>query len=84
LGGEDQDYLRSYDRAYSLWLHWKNIGIDFEDKKYKGLIDLQIAGNGWGGVGRFQYDPQDHFINEAKNQRFIIQIVPKIGDTDAK
>ena len=83
-GGQNEDYLRSYNRAYSLWQYWKNIGIDFEDVKYSGLIDLQISGNGWGGVGRFQIDPTDHFVNETKNQRFIIQIVPKIGDTQTE
>ena len=83
-GGQNDDYLRSYNRAYSLWQHWKNIGIDFEDKKYSGLIDLQISGNGWGGVGRFEVDPQNHFENETRNQRFIIQIVPKIGDTQSE
>lgn len=46
----------------------------FENAKiYEGLIDLQIAGNGWGGVGRQQI--------EENNQRFLIQIFPKIGDT---
>ena len=75
------DYRLSYDRAYNLWEHWKNIGIDFENSKYDGLIDLQISGNGWGGVGRFQRDAQSNFANEKKNQRFIIQIIPKIGDT---
>ena len=74
------EYERSYRRAYFLWQYWKDMGIDFEDKKYEGLIDLQIAGNGWGGVGRFPYDPNNSFINEMKNQRFIIQIVPKIGE----
>lgn len=83
-GGESDDYLRSYNRAYSLWQHWKNIGIDFEDQKYSGLIDLQISGNGWGGVGRFQIDPERHYENEKRNQRFIIQIVPKIGDTQSE
>ena len=51
---------------------WKNNGIDFEDSKYSELVDLQIAGNGWGGIGRT--------IVEADNQRFLIQIFPKIGD----
>lgn len=83
-GGQNDDYLRSYNRAYSLWQHWKGIGIDFEDKKYSGLIDLQISGNGWGGVGRFTADPQNHFENETRNQRFIIQIVPKIGNTQSE
>jgi hypothetical protein len=67
------NYQISYNRALSLWNYWKMIGIDFEDKKYEGLIDLQIAGNGWGGVGR------DEKIEE-NNQRFLIQIFPKIGN----
>lgn len=75
------EYERSYKRAYNLWDYWKNLGIDFEASKYNGLIDLQISGNGWGGVGRFDRDPQNFYKNESKNQRFIIQIVPKIGKT---
>ncbi|MDZ4786185.1 MAG: hypothetical protein SGJ02_08930 [bacterium] len=78
---EYAEYIRSYNRAWHLWNHWRNLGINFEDKHYDGLVDLQISGNGWGGVGRFQRDPQNHFLNEEKNQRFIIQIVPKIGNT---
>ncbi len=46
--------------------------VDFEAIEYNNLIDLQISGNGWGGVGRLE-DDQD-------NQRFLIQIFPKIGD----
>jgi hypothetical protein len=79
---EFDEYQRSYHRAWNLWSHWKEKGIDFEDKKYNGLIDLQIAGNGWGGVGRYERDPQNNFSNELNNQRFIIQIVPKIGNTN--
>jgi len=82
IADEDYDYKLSYRRAYNLWKYWKGLGIDFEAEKYKGLIDLQISGNGWGGVGRFERDPKNHFKNEAKNQRFIIQIVPKIGNTN--
>lgn len=74
-GNEQENYLLSYNRANSLWKYWKNdLGIDFEMPMYKGLIDLQIAGNGWGGVGRIEPD------NSEQNQRFIIQIMPKIGD----
>ena len=80
-GSQVSDYELSYERAYNLWAYWKSIGIDFEDAKYKDLIDLQIAGNGWGGVGRYERDPENFMQNETKNQRFIIQIVPKIGDT---
>jgi len=81
-GSQISDYDLSYQRAYNLWGYWKSIGIDFEANKYKGLIDLQIAGNGWGGLGRFERDPQNFMENETKNQRFIIQIVPKIGNTN--
>ena len=77
-----EDYEISYKRAYHLWNYWKNLGVDFEAEKYKGLIDLQISGNGWGGVGRFERDPNNFFRNETKNQRFIIQIVPKIGNAN--
>ena len=58
---EKNDYVLSYNRAYCLWSYWKKLGIDFEDEKYKGLIDLQISGNGWGGVGRFRRDLGDTF-----------------------
>jgi len=77
-----EDYEISYKRAYNLWNYWKHIGINFEATKYRGLIDLQISGNGWGGVGRFERDPNNFFRNETKNQRFIIQIVPKIGNAN--
>lgn len=66
------NYELSYQRALNLWGYWKSIGIDFEAENYKGLVDLQISGNGWGGVGRLS--------NEKDNQRFLIQIFPKIGD----
>jgi hypothetical protein len=76
-----EEYDRSYKRAYYLWDYWKKMGINFETSKYNGLVDLQLAGNGWGGVGRFKRDPDSFYVNESKNQRFIIQIVPKIGKT---
>lgn len=66
------NYELSYKRALSLRNYWRSKGIDFEGPEYNALIDLQISGNGWGGVGRLQ--------NEADNQRFLIQIFPKIGD----
>jgi outer membrane protein OmpA-like peptidoglycan-associated protein len=71
-GGEKYNYDLSYQRALSLKNYWKTIGIDFEDIKYTELIDLQIAGNGWGGIGRT--------TNDEDNQRFLIQIFPKIGE----
>lgn len=81
-GNQINDYELSYRRAYHLWQYWKESGIEFESEKYKGLIDLQISGNGWGGIGRFENDPDNSYINEKRNQRFIIQIVPKIGNAN--
>lgn len=72
--GLSSEYQLSYARAYSLWRFWTKNGIDFENKKYKGLIDLQLAGNGWGGVGRS--------TSEQQNQRFVVQVVPKISNTN--
>ncbi len=71
-GNESHNYELSYRRALSLWNYWRSKGINFESAGYRGLIDLQISGNGWGGVGRLK--------NETDNQRFLIQIFPKIGD----
>jgi outer membrane protein OmpA-like peptidoglycan-associated protein len=68
------NYELSYRRALNLFMYWKSQGIDFEQRQYNELIDLQIAGNGVGGVGRYNNE------NEVKNQRFIIQIFPKIGN----
>jgi hypothetical protein len=80
IGTEQHDYELSYRRAFALWSYWKARGINFEQPKYQDLVDLQIAGNGWGGIGRFPRDDYNGFWKERKNQRFIIQVVPKIGD----
>jgi outer membrane protein OmpA-like peptidoglycan-associated protein len=71
-GDEYHNCKLSYERALALRNHWRSIGINFESLKYQDLVDLQISGNGEGGVGRELID-----IN---NQRFLIQIFPKIGD----
>ena len=72
-GIEYHNYELSYKRALSLWQYWRDVKhINFESPGFQGLIDLQISGNGWGGVGRLK--------DETDNQRFLIQIFPKIGD----
>jgi outer membrane protein OmpA-like peptidoglycan-associated protein len=71
-GEELHNYELSYKRALELKNYWKSKGIDFEAKEYEELVDLQVAGNGWGGIGRLPL--------EVDNQRFLIQIFPKIGD----
>lgn len=74
---ELEEYERSYRRAYHLYKHWQLNGIDFDEEKYHNIIDVHIAGNGWGGVGRI--------INpESKNQRFLINLVPKIRDNNSE
>lgn len=60
----------SYQRALALARLWKQNNIIFDPN----FCELQIAGSGTGGIGRFTGS------EEYKNQRFLIQIVPKIGD----
>lgn len=70
----DNDGL-SYKRALSLYYLWKRNGISFEESQ----CEVQISGSGVRGRGRYNYNghkPQD----ESKNQRIIIQIVPKISN----
>ena len=69
-----KNYSKSYERAYYLYQFWKENGIDLDAKKYHELVEFQIAGNGTGGVGRLK--------DEKKNQRFIINIIPKIGEVN--
>jgi hypothetical protein len=80
-GDEFENYLLSYKRALSLYDFWKtDLGIDFNSTKYHEIIELQVAGIGTGGVGRFNYPYKPHNSKEEeKNQRFIIYITPKIG-----
>ncbi len=64
----------SYQRALALSRFWKEKNIIFDPK----FCELQIAGSGTSGIGRFTG------TEEYKNQRFLIQIVPKIGEIEAK
>lgn len=60
----------SYQRALSLLKLWNQNSIYFDPT----FCELQIAGSGTKGVGRFE-----GVKNEYKNQQFLIQIIPKIG-----
>ena len=62
----------SYLRALSLYKLWEQNNIYFDPK----FCELQIAGSGIRGVGRFNGK------DEYKNQQFLIQIIPKIGKID--
>lgn len=63
----DYNFQLSYERALALYRLWQSAGIRLD----ASTCELQIAGSGTGGVGRAQ--------NEELNQRFLIQIIPKIG-----
>lgn len=73
-----KNYILSYERALALHLYWKTqLGIDFDAPKYHDIIEFHIAGNGIGGVGRIEGKT---WKEEEANQRFLINIMPKIGD----
>jgi len=62
----------SYERALSLFYLWKENGIEFDPN----VCEIQIAGSGIRGIGRRE--------QEELNQRFLIQIIPKVGKIDYK
>lgn len=62
----------SYQRALALLRLWMANGISFD----REICELQVAGSGVGGVGRYEG------LEEYKNQRFLIQIIPKIGNIE--
>jgi outer membrane protein OmpA-like peptidoglycan-associated protein len=63
------NYPLSYKRALSLYNFWKKTRITFDPS----VCEVIISGSGTEGVGRFKDE------EEYKNQRFLIQIIPKIG-----
>jgi len=83
LKGDDeyQSSILSYNRALFLYKYWKeNLGVDFDSPQYHEIIELQISGVGFGGIGRFNIPYNVNNVNEEKkNQRFVISIAPKIG-----
>lgn len=70
----DNDAL-SYKRALMLYYLWKRNGISFEESQ----CEVQVSGSGIRGRGRFNADGR-HPEDEVKNQRIMIQIVPKISN----
>jgi outer membrane protein OmpA-like peptidoglycan-associated protein len=60
----------SYKRAWAVLKLWQEKGILLDPK----VCEVQVAGSGTSGIGRF---PESE---EYKNQRILIQIVPKIGE----
>jgi len=64
------NYPLSYKRALAVLELWQEQNIILDES----ICEVQIAGSGVGGIGRFL--PSE----ESRNQRILIQIVPKIGD----
>ncbi|MEM6345650.1 MAG: hypothetical protein AAF927_17290 [Bacteroidota bacterium] len=67
-----RNYELSYERALSLFRLWEQKGLNFDPNR----VEVMISGSGEGGVGR-------DLVDESKNQRFLIQIIPKIGELKA-
>jgi outer membrane protein OmpA-like peptidoglycan-associated protein len=67
--GYANNYDLSYRRALALYTLWNEMGIRFDPR----ICEIIIAGSGTGGAGRYTGD------REHLNQRFLIQILPKIG-----
>lgn len=60
----------SYKRAWAVLKLWQERNIILDPT----VCEVQVAGSGTSGIGRFPHK------EEYKNQRILIQIVPKIGE----
>jgi flagellar motor protein MotB len=67
--GYANNFELSYQRALALYRLWQEMKIGFDSD----VVEVIVAGSGTEGVGR--YGPAD----ETRNQRFLIQILPKVG-----
>ena len=65
----EKNYELSYDRALALYQLWEREGISFDSDRFEVII----SGSGERGVGR-------DMRNESNNQRFLVQVSPKIGE----
>lgn len=75
IGPESINYPLSYGRAYGLKKFWEDNGIKFTAKN----CEVLICGSGDGrqsGTGLMREE------NERLNQRFLIHILPKPGQTN--
>jgi len=65
-----RNFQLSYERALALYNLWRNNGIDFDAK----FCEIQISGSGTEGIREYTG------AQEFKNQQFLIQIIPKMGN----
>jgi hypothetical protein len=70
----ESTYILSYNRAKALYNFWQSKGIIFDED----MFEFVLAGSGWFGAGRYTDDL------EGKNKRFLIQIIPKVGEINVK
>lgn len=82
------NYTLSYLRAQHLNIFWKEHGIDLGAMNH---CELLISGSGEGGVPRIKpryprHDTKEEWNiwrkEESRNQRFLVNIVPVIGNID--
>jgi len=66
------NYLLSYARAWAVKKLWDKNGISLDP----AICEIQISGSGTGGVGRYAKS------RDKKNQRILIQVIPKIGNIE--
>ncbi len=66
----NDNFPLSYKRSWAVLKLWQEKKIILDPN----VCDVQIAGSGTNGIGRFSAN------EENKNQRILIQIVPKIGE----
>lgn len=64
------NFQLSYRRAWAVQKLWQERNIMPD----QSVCEVQIAGSGTGGIGRFPSS------EERRNQRILIQIIPKIGE----
>ncbi len=67
-------YAKNYELSYLRALAVKKLWDDNRIKLNPTVCEIQITGSGTGGVGRFDKK------NDRKNQRILIQVIPKIGN----
>lgn len=79
IGSNPDPNNLSYRRALAVYNFWNGEKIEF-DTTYCEII---ISGSGIYGVGRYQYDPSNIEL-ESKNQRILIQVIPKTSNTNAQ
>jgi len=66
------NYQLSYLRALAVKKLWDKHGIHLNPS----VCEIQVSGSGTGGVGRY---PKKQ---DRKNQRIILQVIPKIGNIE--